>query len=85
MPQGPCSATREAWVLQLEKAQVAQRPTAPLPAPPQDKLENKQTAEFNLNVSQAGLYEIYIDYYFYDSSINCNLLLLFALDCFNKI
>ena len=34
------------------------------------KLENKQTAEFNLNVSQAGLYEIYIDYYFYDSSIN---------------
>ena len=34
------------------------------------KLENKQTAEFELVVETAGLYEIYIDYYFYDSSIN---------------
>ena len=34
------------------------------------KLENKQTAEFKLDVKEAGLYEIYIDYYFCDSSIN---------------
>ena len=34
------------------------------------KLENKQTADFILNVEAAGLYEIYIDYYFCDSSIN---------------
>lgn len=34
------------------------------------KLENKQTALFNLNVEKAGLYEIYIDYYFISSSIN---------------
>lgn len=34
------------------------------------KLENKQTAIFNLNVENAGLYNIYIDYYFADASIN---------------
>lgn len=34
------------------------------------KLENKQTAIFNLNVNEAGLYNIYIDYYFADASIN---------------
>lgn len=34
------------------------------------KLENKQTASFKLNVLEAGLYNIYIDYYFADASIN---------------
>ncbi len=34
------------------------------------KLENKQTAIFNLNVEKAGLYNIYVDYYFADTSIN---------------
>lgn len=34
------------------------------------KLENKQTASFKLNVNEAGLYNIYIDYYFADASIN---------------
>ena len=34
------------------------------------KLENKQTVTFDLNVEKAGLYNIYVDYYFYDNSIN---------------
>ena len=34
------------------------------------KLENKQTASFSLEVERSGLYEIYIDYYFSDNSIN---------------
>lgn len=34
------------------------------------KLENKQTASFNLNVKTSGLYNIYVDYYFADTSIN---------------
>lgn len=34
------------------------------------KLENKQSVTFNLDVKQSGLYNIYVDYYFYDNSIN---------------
>ena len=34
------------------------------------KLENKQSVTFNLDVKASGLYNIYLDYYFYDNSIN---------------